>query len=77
VEPHPVAAAPPTRHEEAGGTITERSSAASCSGNAPASPGGTYSPASATWKTVYLGKRRRALDGTWQRIAERLGLDAD
>jgi transposase len=29
------------------------------------------------WKTVYLRKRRWALDGTWQRIAERLRLDAD
>lgn len=29
------------------------------------------------WKTVYGRKRRWALDGTWQRIAERLRLDAD
>lgn len=29
------------------------------------------------WKTVYLRKRRWALDGTWQHIAERLRLDAD
>jgi transposase len=29
------------------------------------------------WKTVYQRKRRWALDGTWQRIAERLRLDAD
>jgi transposase len=29
------------------------------------------------WKTVYLRKRRWALDGTWQRIADRLRLDAD
>jgi transposase len=29
------------------------------------------------WKTVYLRKRRWALDGTWARIAERLRLDAD
>jgi transposase len=29
------------------------------------------------WKTVYLRKRRWALDGTWQRIAERLRLDTD
>lgn len=29
------------------------------------------------WKTVYLRKRRWALDGTWQHIAARLRLDAD
>jgi len=29
------------------------------------------------WKTVYQRKRRWALDGTWERIAERLRLDAD
>lgn len=29
------------------------------------------------WKTIYQRKRRWALDGTWQRIAERLRLDAD
>ena len=29
------------------------------------------------WQTVYYRKRRWALDGTWQRIAERLRLDAD
>lgn len=29
------------------------------------------------WKTVYLRKRRWALDGTWQRIAERLRLETD
>ncbi|MER7009227.1 transposase [Dactylosporangium sp. NPDC000555] len=29
------------------------------------------------WKTVYQRKRRWALDGTWQRVAGRLRLDAD
>lgn len=29
------------------------------------------------WKTVYTRKRRWARDGTWQRLTERLRLDAD
>jgi transposase len=29
------------------------------------------------WKTVYLRKRRWAIDGTWARIADRLRLDTD
>ncbi|WP_373873297.1 IS5 family transposase [Actinoplanes derwentensis] len=34
-------------------------------------------PRFGNWQTIYQRKRRWALDGTWQRIAERLRLDAD
>ncbi|NMO55140.1 transposase [Actinoplanes sp. TBRC 11911] len=61
----------------AGGSTTVRSFPGSCFRERTGIPWRDLPARFGSWKTVYLRKRRWALDGTWQRIAERLRLDTE
>jgi len=68
---------PPIHPSADGGKTTAPSSPASCFANAPVPPWRDLPERFGNWKTIYQRKRHWALDGTWNRIAERLRLDAD